>query len=49
MPFVFKWLKDTLLVLPHISVNPEFLNIPYINIHWKDTEELGTGGFSQGA
>jgi len=35
LPFVFKWLKGTLLLLPHISVNPEFLNIPYINIHWR--------------
>jgi hypothetical protein len=41
--------KGHIIVLPHISVNPEFLNIPYINIHWKDTEELGTSGFSQGA
>jgi len=48
LPFVFKWLKSTILCCP-ILVNPEFLNILYINIHWKGIEELGTSEFSQGA
>jgi hypothetical protein len=42
-------LTDILLLLPHISVNQVFLNIPYINTHWKDNAELEPSGFSQEA